>query len=190
MSLPTRIYLTGFMGSGKSTLGPPLARVLNYRFIDLDSAIEARIGCTIATYFAREGEGAFRKVERACFEEIACEKRVVVALGGGALMQKSLRALAYETGQVVYLRWPVERLVERLGNSGTRPLLHDARGDPLPESALKERIEKMLADREPVYMQADVIVELNRHRVSRAVDELITRIRRASYCLQGRKDIR
>src|ERR1700683_4779598 len=80
-----RIVLTGFMGSGKSTVGPLLARQLGWKFVDADDVIAAEAGATIPEIFAREGEAAFRERERAAIARLASEDALVLALGGGAI---------------------------------------------------------------------------------------------------------
>src|SRR5271157_5331614 len=82
---PRRIVLTGFMGSGKTTVGPLVARRLGWSFVDADDAIEAETGCTIAELFRRDGEAAFRERERATIARLAGTDGLVLALGGGAM---------------------------------------------------------------------------------------------------------
>lgn len=160
MAIPTRIYLTGFMASGKSTIGPRLAEALGYAFLDLDNAIEARVGCSIPTLFEREGEAAFRQAEAAALRETAQRECIVVALGGGALTYEDNLRWTLAHGAVVYLRVSVELLVQRLRASGTgRPLLLDDAGHPLGVAALRRRIRTMLEAREAVYEQAPITVE-------------------------------
>src|ERR1700722_9403973 len=90
---PRRIVLTGFMGSGKSTVGPLLAARLGWHFVDVDNVIEAEAGAAIAEIFARYGEGAFRDREHATIARLATGERLVLALGGGAIEREDTRAL-------------------------------------------------------------------------------------------------
>ena len=171
---PTRIYLTGFMGSGKSTVGPPLARALSYRFADLDARIEARAGRPVERIFAEAGEAAFRELEAACLRETTEEEHLVIALGGGALAQPRNLRLALQQGCVVYLRVPPALLAQRLQReAAVRPLLLGADGRPLPPDALQARIETMLARREPFYRQAHCIVEVGNQSASEVVEAVL-----------------
>ncbi|GIV62132.1 shikimate kinase [Rhodocaloribacter litoris] len=160
MSSSGRIYLTGFMGSGKSTVGPRVAAVLGYAFYDLDALIEARAEKPIPQLFAEEGEAAFRALEARVLRETARRSRVVFALGGGALADEDNLGWALAHGTVVYLRVPPAVLVGRLrAGQALRPLLCDARGVPLPPEALRGRVEALLARREPYYLRAHVVVD-------------------------------
>jgi len=98
------IFLTGFSGSGKSSIGPLLANSLGYDFIDIDSAIEEQEGKTITRIFAEEGERAFRKLEQAMIATIAERKEMVASLGGGALEHTPTFELISTTGTLVYLK--------------------------------------------------------------------------------------
>lgn len=176
--LEKRIYLTGFMGSGKSTVGPILANVLGYAFADLDEAIEARAGRSVPEIFAEEGEAAFRALEAAALRETASRDHLVVALGGGALTNKANLHWALTHGIVVYLQVSLDALVRRLLRARVeRPLLLDDAGALLSEVALREKISAMLARREPFYRQAQVIVAVDNQRVGITVDEVMKAIR-------------
>ncbi len=173
----SRIYLTGFMGSGKSTVGPEVAAALGYAFVDLDEAIAADAGKPVAAIFGGEGEAAFRAREARMLRQTGTREGVVVALGGGALAEEANLAWALRNGTVVYLRAPAETLVARLSGGGQagRPLLCDDRGKPLPPAALREKIETMLARREPFYRRAHVVVEAG-EREARAVVREVLRV--------------
>lgn len=156
---PQRIYLTGFMGSGKSAAAWSLAARLGFTAIDLDRLVAVLSGRSIPDLFA-EGEAAFRAAERETLEKTFDKKQVVVATGGGALVVPGAMEAAQAAGRVVYLRLPVEALVARLeADPALRPLLRDAEGRPLRGEALRARVEALLAERAPRYEQADVVVE-------------------------------
>jgi shikimate kinase len=178
MGFPTRIFLTGFMGSGKSTLGPIVANVLGYAFCDLDEEIAARAGMSVQRVFAEQGEAAFRAQEAAVLRDVAGRERIVVAVGGGALASEGNLQWALRHGTVVYLHVPAEQLLRRLlrGRS-TRPLLLDGEGRVLPEAALQHRVGELLARREPYYRRAHVVVEVGNRRVGPTVDEIIRALR-------------
>ncbi|HKL87422.1 MAG TPA: shikimate kinase, partial [Salinibacter sp.] len=98
-----RIYLTGFMASGKSTVGPKVAARLGCTFLDLDRLIAVHDGRSIPEIFAQDGEGRFRELETAALRKTVDTDNLVVALGGGALVDEENRAFAKEHGRVVYL---------------------------------------------------------------------------------------
>lgn len=125
-----RVVLTGFMGSGKSTIGPLLADRLGWRFMDLDSEIERRDGRSVARIFADSGEPHFRKLESAALATLLGRRRVVLALGGGAPEELGNRLLLEQTPRtaIVYLAAPFEALVARCleqPGAAERPVLAD-----------------------------------------------------------------
>jgi shikimate kinase len=156
---PQRLYLTGFMGSGKSTAAKSLAGQLGFTFIDLDRLVAVLAGRPIADLFA-EGEAAFRAAERETLERTFDRPQIVVATGGGALAAPGAMEAAQAVGRVVYLRLPAEVLIARLeADPAPRPLLQDAHGQPLRGGALRARVEALLAERTPRYEQADVVID-------------------------------
>ncbi len=122
-----RILLTGFMGSGKSTVGERLARRLGVAFVDLDSEIQARTGVTIREFFERRGEPEFRRVERLVFEEVLQFDPVVIAVGGGTLVDPVNLEAARARGLVVWLNPSFATIAQRIGAFGKadRPLFPD-----------------------------------------------------------------
>lgn len=125
-----RIVLTGFMGAGKSTIGPLLARRLHWEFADVDSVIELRTGKRIAQIFAQQGEATFRAMEADAIRDCCNREDLVLALGGGAIETESTRDLLAddESACVVFLDAPLDILVERCltqENAAERPVLAD-----------------------------------------------------------------
>lgn len=179
MAYPERVYLTGFMGSGKSTVGPILANAIGYGFADLDEHIERRAGKTIPEVFEQDGEDAFRALEAALLRETTERPYVVVALGGGALVADENRRLARTYGTVIYLHVPTDQLVRRLRRGSTeRPLLTDAAGEPLDVQDLRAQIEAMLDERLPLYHEAaHVIVDVGDRRVEDTVEAVLAALR-------------
>ncbi|MEM1125999.1 MAG: shikimate kinase [Bacteroidota bacterium] len=178
MALPTRIYLTGFMASGKSTVGPILANVLGYAHADLDARIEAQVGRPIPAYFAEAGEAAFRRAEAEALTATTREERLVVATGGGALTREANLALALAHGAVVYLYVEPERLARRLQRTAAqRPLLHGADGQPLPPEALRRRVFSLLEARAPFYERAHLTIDTTRQRLGHTVDAVAQQLR-------------
>ncbi len=144
------LYLVGMMGAGKSAVGRPLAEALGYRFIDADSVIEQTAGRSIPAIFASDGETGFRELETAVLDSIAHWHSLVVATGGGVVTRP--RNWGHlQQGVVIWLDAPQELLLARLSADPTsRPLLFQA--DPA------ERLGSLLAERRPLYGQADLAV--------------------------------
>ena len=147
------------MASGKSTVGPLVADRLGYRFVDLDWLVEARTGQTVPALFARGGEAAFRAAEAEALVETTRGEGVVVATGGGALVEPANLRVARAAGTVVWLRASAEATLARLGDAAGRPLLTDRAGRPLQGEALALRVRRLLDDREPFYAQADLVAD-------------------------------
>lgn len=125
-----RIVLTGFMGAGKSTIGPLLARRLHWEFADVDSVVELRTGKRVAQIFAEDGEAAFRVIEAETIRDCCTQEGLVLALGGGAIETETTRTLlaGLEATCVVFLDAPLDVLVERCltqENAAERPVLAD-----------------------------------------------------------------
>jgi shikimate kinase/3-dehydroquinate synthase len=139
------IVLTGFMGSGKTTIGQEVARRLDRPFVDMDAEIETRAGKFIPRIFAEDGEAAFRQMEAALCEELSTQAGLVIATGGGTLVDPANRALMMGSGAVVCLTCDVDEILRRLDRGGNpdRPLLDVA--DPCVE------IERLLAVRREAY---------------------------------------
>jgi shikimate kinase len=149
------IILTGFMGSGKSTVGRALARRLGWRFLDLDRAIARRAGRSVAAIFRARGEAAFRRMESRAIRSLKSLSRRVVATGGGAVVAPANRSALRAAGRVVYLNVPVRVLVRRLRKESGRPLLAEAGRNP---GALGRMVTEMLKLRSRHYMKADVVM--------------------------------
>lgn len=175
-----RVYLTGFMGCGKSTIGAIAANVLGYDFWDLDLAIVERAGKTVSAVFADEGEAAFRKLEAAALRATGEHEDIVVAVGGGALTFEENLQWALAHGTVVYLRVPTDNLLPRLLKGRTvRPLILDETGEVLPSADLRTTIEHMMRRRTPFYERASLIVDAGNQRVGITVDAVVRALRQA-----------
>jgi shikimate kinase len=159
-----RIYLVGFMGAGKTTIGRALARRLSWPFVDLDHEIEQRAGMSVAELIRARGERAFRAAEHEALERVAEGPRAVIATGGGAFCRAENLELMKRTGTCVWLDPPVEVLFERVERSGrTRPLFGD-----------RETAAALLAARRPWYEQAHLRIETaNVHEVDRVVELVV-----------------
>lgn len=146
------IFLTGYMASGKTTLGKALARALGRTFIDLDFYIEQRFRKPIGAMFAEEGEESFRRREAAMLRECGEFEDVVIACGGGTPCFHENMDYMLATGTPVFLHTSVRRIVQRLEiNSSRRPLMAGKSG-----TELREAVERGLAERGPVYERAPV----------------------------------
>ena len=148
------VFLIGYMGSGKSTAGKKLAKLLGYGFADLDGHIEMRSGRRIADIFAVDGEEGFRKYERLYLEKLCKLDNHVIATGGGTPCFGKNIELMKSAGKVVYIKMPVAALAKRLSQSeNERPLLQNT-----GNKSLEKFIEEHLEQREKFYSQADVVV--------------------------------
>ncbi|MEW6366203.1 MAG: shikimate kinase [Acidobacteriota bacterium] len=159
------LYIIGFMGSGKTTVGRLLAERLGRRFIDTDAVIEEGSGMRVAEIFERKGEGQFRRLERKCVESVSMLKECVVSLGGGAVLDDENWQRIAATGSTVYLSYPPEILRARLQTTHDRPLL--ARDDG------RARIAELLAVREPLYRRADLVLQFSDEVSPERVVELL-----------------
>lgn len=162
------IFLTGFMGAGKSTIGRRLARRLGYRFVDLDRLIVEREGCPIAEIFTARGEAAFRDCETAALAEQAGAVRTVYATGGGIVGRAGNRILMKQLGVVVYLRanWPT--LERRLARGSGRPLADPQNGLAAARQLWENRL--------PWYEEADVIIDTDRLGIGDVVRQIAARL--------------
>ncbi len=172
----SRIYLTGFMGSGKSTIGPILANSLGYEFVDLDRSIEEEQGMSVNAIFQRSGEAGFRVLERDALRALQRRDRVVIALGGGTLTTAENLERVLASGIVVYLKISIEQLHLRLRRKGDRPMLAGADGQPLDDETFRARVASLYAAREPLYAQADFTFQTDQARLGITVDTLIRRL--------------
>jgi shikimate kinase len=146
------IFLVGLMGAGKTTVGRVLARRLGLPFVDSDQEIEARTGVSIPTIFEIEGEEGFRQREAQVIEELTQREALVLATGGGVVLDPANRAHLKAGGWVVYIDVPPEALYERIRNDRNRPLIQVE--NPLA------RLQELYAQRAPLYREvADFIVD-------------------------------
>ena len=148
---PARVVLVGFMGAGKTTVGPLVARRLGWSFVDLDDEIQAAAGRSVPEIFATLGEPAFRAKERAAAERVCTREHLVLATGGGAFTVPETRHVLQEGALTVWLRCAIEALMARIPADGNRPL-----------AANRETILPLLVGREPSYALADLTVDTTR----------------------------
>ncbi len=166
---PDALFLVGMMGAGKTTVGRRLARRLDRPFVDADRELEARLGVPIPTIFELEGEAGFRRREAAIIDELTRRAPIVLATGGGAVLDPANRAALHGRGRVVYLRASVGDLWHRLRRDKVRPLLRAP--DP------RARIEELVRARDPLYREvAHVVVDTGRQPVDQVVDAILARL--------------
>lgn len=159
------IFLVGLMGAGKTTVGRLLAKHLGKAFYDSDHEIERRTGVNIPLIFEIEGEPGFRTREAAVIKELVQLDNIVLATGGGAILNPGNREALAQRGKVVYLRANVDELWLRTRHDKNRPLLQTDD----PQAKLRELFEK----RDPLYREiADVIVDTSRQNVQNLVQNL------------------
>ncbi|MES0874844.1 shikimate kinase AroK [Sinimarinibacterium thermocellulolyticum] len=162
------IFLIGPMGAGKTTVGRRLAETRHMRFVDSDQEIERRCGVDIPYIFEKEGEAGFRRREAQAIAELTADSNIVLATGGGAILDPHNRQCLATRGVVVYLYASVEQQLARTQRSQTRPLLQQA-------ADRREVLERLLRVRDPLYRQiADLIVDTD-GRAARCVAKDIAR---------------
>lgn len=163
------VALVGMMGAGKSSVGRRLAARLDVPFKDADAEIETAAGCTISEIFERYGEPAFRDGERRVIARLLSEAPHVLATGGGAFMDAKTRENVKQSSVSVWIKAPIEILLQRVKRRDNRPLLKT--GDP------KETLTRLLKEREPVYAEADLTIESEEGPHARAVDRIIAALK-------------
>jgi len=162
-------FLVGPMGAGKSTIGRQLARCLKLKFVDSDREIELRTGVDIPLIFELEGESGFRKRERKVIDELTTKPGIMLATGGGAVMDKLNRQHLAARGRVIYLHTSIEQQLQRTAHDRNRPLLQTA--NP------KQKLQELMAVRDPLYREiADWVIETDGCRVRDVVQQIIHKI--------------
>ena len=149
--LEKTLVLVGMMGAGKTSVGRRLASMLGVPFRDADVEIESAAGCTINDIFERFGEPAFRSGERKVIARLLSDPPHVLAAGGGAFVDTETRDRIKERAVSIWLRAPLDLLIQRVMRKDTRPLLRNTDS--------RATLERLLREREPIYAQADIIVE-------------------------------
>jgi len=167
------LFLVGPMGAGKSTIGRRLAKRLNRPFLDSDRALEEHTGADIPLIFELEGECGFRKREKALLDELTQREGIVLATGGGAVLDPENRAHLVCRGFVVYLKTSVEEQLRRTKHDRRRPLLQT--------SDRRARLEALGRVRDPLYREtADLVVATDGRHVQRVVQLIANRFLKTS----------
>lgn len=169
MKHPNNIFLIGPMGAGKSAVGRYLARTLHLSFVDSDDEIESRTGVDIPFIFEKEGEAGFRKREALVIDDLSKMDGVVLATGGGAIINPDSRSRLGGRGFVVYLYTSVDQQVARTQKGRERPLLES--NDP------RVTLQQLLDTRDPMYREiADLVVETDGRKVMSVANEIIEQV--------------
>lgn len=165
------VFLIGPMGSGKTAVGRHLARMLRYTFYDSDADIEAKTGVDIAFIFEKEGEPGFRVREKESIERLTRLESIVLATGGGAVIDADNRRMLAERGVVVYLATSIDQQLERTRHARHRPLLNDT--DP------EQKLHELMQRRAVLYAEiADLTVSTDGRRVQLVAEEIHHALRR------------
>lgn len=159
------VVLVGLMGAGKTSVGRRLASSLGIPFVDADQEIETAAGCSIEDFFELYGEPAFREGEEKVIRRLLDEGPQVLATGGGAYMNESIRDLVSELGVSVWLRADLAILAKRTGRRGGRPLLKGK--DP------KATLRKLMDIRYPIYGKADIVVDTGPEGIDVTTDNIL-----------------
>lgn len=169
MNMPGSLFLTGPMGAGKSTIGRQLSKQLKMPFYDSDHEIEQRTGVDIPLIFELEGEAGFRKREAAVIDDLSQQESIVLATGGGAIIDPQNRNRLGARGFVIYLNTSVDQQLSRTRKGRDRPLLQN--DDP------RAVLEALMATREPLYREiADMTVDTDCRKVRDVVKEILDRL--------------
>ena len=153
-----RVFLIGYMGCGKSTIGRYIAKDMGWRFIDMDDYVEKQIGCSISQFFADKGEDEFRKAEAQALKDLAAEHNAIIATGGGAPCHFDNIAVMRAAGLTIYIKVEPQVLAARLKDAkNQRPLLAGKSDDELLDF-----ISSQLKNREPFYSKAEMSVDGDR----------------------------
>jgi len=169
MKHPQNLFLIGPMGAGKSAVGRQLARMLHLSFVDSDDEIESRTGVDIPFIFEKEGEEGFRKREAKVIDDLSALDGVVLATGGGAVVDPQSRSRLGARGLVVYLHTTVDQQLARTQKGRHRPMLEN--GDR------QKILEELMELRDPMYREiADLIVETDGRKVKAVANEILERL--------------
>ena len=172
MAAIRNIFLIGPMGSGKSAVGRHLARLFHLTIYDSDADIEAKTGVDISFIFEKEGEAGFRMREKESIERLTRLESIVLATGGGAVIEADNRRVLAERGIVVYLETSIEQQLERTRHARHRPLLNDT--DP------EEKLKELMLRRAALYAEiANITVSTDGRRVQLVAEEIQQALRRA-----------
>lgn len=169
MRRPQNVFLVGPMGAGKSAVGRQLARMLHMNFMDSDDEIEARTGVDIPFIFEKEGEEGFRKREARVIDDLTAKDGIVLATGGGAIVDPQNRNHLGARGFVIYLYTSVDQQLARTSRGRERPMLDN--GDR------RQILDDLMTFREPMYREiADLVVDTDGRKVRAVANEIVDKL--------------
>ena len=167
MHKQNNIFLIGLMGTGKTTVGRQLSRKLNMAFYDSDRVVEQQTGADIPLIFEKEGESGFRKREAAVIDELTQKKNIILATGGGAVLDAENRNHLINRGTVFYLKSNLKTLLERTSKDKNRPLLH-------ADESAEIILQRLLDQRGPLYEEsADYVIETANNSIHDVIQAII-----------------
>ncbi|WP_227765928.1 shikimate kinase [Zhaonella formicivorans] len=167
--MKSNIVLIGFMGTGKSSIGRQLAKVLQKDFIDTDQEIERLTGLTIPRIFAKHGEVRFRSEEKLMVKKVAKRENCVISTGGGVVLAPENVAELKKNGILICLSASPETILARIGRGSNRPLLRKKKSI--------EEIRRLLEDREPYYRCADFYIDTTGLQTSEIIEKIVQLLR-------------
>ena len=171
MKTPGSLFLIGPMGAGKSTIGRQLSKQLRMAFHDSDHEIEHRTGVDIPLIFEYEGESGFRKREQTVMDELTRRPDIILATGGGAILDPDNRKHLAQRGKVIYLHTSIDQQLARTDRDQNRPLLQT--DNP------RQRLDELMQAREPLYREiADLVINTDGKRVRDVVNEIMVQLGR------------
>ena len=170
-------YLSGFMASGKSSIGSILANTLGWKFIDLDKEIEKRENRKITQIFSQEGEDFFRRRETEVLQDIVLGDRMIISLGGGTLIKVKNRNFIKKTGKLIVLETSARTAYERLKYKNDRPVLLLNSEEQLDQETYIKRIESLMKKRKSYYSNADFTFNTDNDSIGQTVDKIAIAIR-------------
>ncbi|KAB2907669.1 MAG: shikimate kinase [Ignavibacteriales bacterium] len=172
-----RIYLTGFMGTGKTTLGRVVANCLGWEFYDTDKEIEKDTQAPVATFVLKNGEEAFRKLEDAKLLELSVVEGAVISLGGGTLMNPKNIEICKSSGLLVYLKSNLSVIYNRVKKRTTRPLFKSEADPEMSREEAMKKLKLLFEQRREGYETADLTVEIETDNFGMSIDKIVNVIR-------------
>jgi shikimate kinase len=167
------LFLTGFMGSGKSTIGKGLSKSLNAAFIDIDDEIEESEGLEISQIFEQKGESYFRQVEEKIIASIILSHpQSIISLGGGALLSSKTLEVILKSGVLIYIKSEPVEIWKRIKHSTRRPLLRN-QGEEWSRERYLNRMKTLMEEREPGYKNAHIVIDRDGKEVEEIVKDIL-----------------
>lgn len=170
------IYLTGFMTSGKSTIGPILGNVIGWDFADLDDEIEKQEQMSVDEIFEKKGEKYFREKESKILRQLSMKKNLVISLGGGTITYDRNLDLIKKSGKLIYLKTKPETIYLRIKNKIDRPLFKNLVMQNAPKEEFIKKINEFLSNREEFYNLADLTINTDNISIGKTVDIISNKI--------------